>query len=232
MVRVVVLDRVHKNYVVLNCPPDVLYVITEPTPCKLVKSSIEVKLEVGRFTAFLMRLFNIKPTVLFHREPGLYDFFWDGKELLLHGVIETREGMIIVRPDILFKDIVEYREVSKFIQDTYDKFMNTLNNAINLASIIGTAPLKYINNLINSMSGATAMVQELGRHNVKIIELTNTALSGANVSLDEIIRAVNEIVVKARWLLSPPPPTQVFQPPPSPLPQQSPQQQGQQQGGS
>jgi hypothetical protein len=75
------------------------------------------------------------------------------------------------------------------------------------------------------------MVQELGRHNVKIVELTNTALSGANVSLDEVIRAVNEIMVKARWLLSPPPPTQAFQAPPMPMPQQ-PTQQQQQQGGA
>jgi hypothetical protein len=232
MVRVVVLDRVHKHYVVLNCPQDVLYVITEPMPCKLIKTSIEVKLEVGGLTAFLMQLFHIKPTVHFYREPGFYDFFWDGKELLLHGVIETKEGMITVRPDIVYKDIVEYKEVNKFIQDTYDRFVNTLNNAINLASVVATAPLRYINNLIDSMHGSVAMVQELGRHNVKIVELTNTALSGANMSLDEVIRAVNEIMTKARWLLSPPPPTQAFQAPPVPMPQQPTQQQGQQQGGA
>jgi hypothetical protein len=75
------------------------------------------------------------------------------------------------------------------------------------------------------------MVQELGKHNVKIVELTNTALSGANASLDEVIRAVNEILSKGRWLLAPPSPTQVFQPSPMPTPQQ-PTQQQQQQGGA
>jgi len=56
------------------------------------------------------------------------------------------------------------------------------------------------------------------------------ALSGANASLDEVIRAVNEILSKGRWLLAPPSPTQVFQPP-MPTPQQ-PTQQQQQQGGA
>ena len=69
------------------------------------------------------------------------------------------------------------------------------------------------------------MVQSLGSHNVKLVELVNSALSGANLSIDEVIRAINEILSKARWLLSPPPPTQVFQPPPTP-PQQSAQQGG------
>jgi hypothetical protein len=135
-----------------------------------------------------------------------------------------------VRPDILFKDMAEYKEVTRFIQDVYDKFMNTLNNAINLASVIGTAPLRYIDNLINSMSGATAMVQSLGTHNVKLVELVNNALSGANLSIDEVIKAVNEIISKYRWVLSPPSPTRVFQPP-MPTPSQQPTQQ-QQQGGS
>jgi len=224
MVRVLLIDRIHKHYIVLNCPSDVLYVISEPTQCKLIKSSIEVKVEVGRFMAFLMRLFHIKPTVMFYREPGIYDYFWDGRELIIHGAITVKEGTITVSPDIVFKDIIEYKEVSKFVQDTYDKFMNTLINAIHLVSVIATAPLKYVDNVIDSTSGITSMVQTLGRHNIKIIELTNSALAGANLSLDVIVNAVNEILSKGRWLLSPPPPTQVFQPPPPP-PQQ---QQGQQ----
>jgi hypothetical protein len=227
MVKVFVIDRVHKAHVILNCPPDVMYIISEPIPCKLIASTIEVKVEVSGFMAFLMRLFRIKPTVIFYREPGIYDVVIDGNNMIIHGVIEVKESMITVRPDIIFKDMAEYKEVSKFVQDVYDKFMNTLNNIIGLASVIGTAPLKYIDNLINSMSGATAMVQSLGAHNVKLVELVNNALSGANISIDEVIRAINEIVAKARWLLSPPPPTQVFQP----LPQPSQQPQQQQQGG-
>jgi len=230
MVKVFIIDRVHKAHMVLNCPTDVMYIISEPVQCKLISSTIEVKIEVSGFMAFLMRLFGIKPSVIFYREPGIYDVIVDRNEMIIHGVIEIKDGTITVRPDIVFKDIAEYREVTRFIQDVYDKFMNTLNNAINLASVIGTAPLKYIDNLINSMSGATAMVQSLGSHNVKLVELVNSALSGANLSIDEIIRAINEIMPKARWLLSPPPPTQVFQPPPAPTPpQQSTQQQ--QRGG-
>jgi hypothetical protein len=131
--------------------------------------------------------------------------------------------------------MAEYKEVSRFVQDTYGKFMGTLKNVLDLASVIATAPLSYINNIVDSTHGAVAMVQELGRHNVKIMELANTALSGANIGVDEIIRAVNEILSKGRWLLAPPPPTQVFQPPPMPTPPQQPpqqQQQGQQQGGA
>jgi hypothetical protein len=228
MVKVFIIDRVHKAHMVLNCPPDVMYIISEPTQCKLLVSTIEVKIEVGRFMAFLMSLFRIKPSVVFYREPGIYDVIIDRNEMIIHGVIEVRGNNVTVRPDILFKDMAEYREVSKFVQDVYDKFMGTLNNAINLASVIGTAPLKYIDNLINSMSGATAMVQALGSHNVKLVELVNNALGGANLSVDEVIRAVNEILSKARWLLAPPPPTQVFQPP---TPQQPTQQQQQQRGG-
>ncbi len=224
MVKVFVIDRVHKAHVVLNCPPDVMYIISEPVQCKLLASTIEVKVEVGRFTAFLMRLFGVKPSVIFYREPGIYDVVIDGNNMIIHGVIEAKGNNIAIHPDIIFKDMAEYKEVSRFVQDVYDKFMNTLNNAINLASVIGTAPLKYIDNLINSMSGATAMVQSLGAHNVKLVELVNSALAGANLSIDEVIRAINEIMSKGRWLLSPSPPTQAFQPPPA-QPQQS------QQGG-
>jgi len=230
MVKVFVIDRVHKGHAILNCPQDVLYIVSEPVLCRLVATSMEVKIEVGRFTAFLMSLFRIKPPVVFYREPGIYDVIIDRNEMIIHGVIEVKGNNIAVHPDIIFKDMAEYREVSKFVQDVYDKFMYTLNNTISLASVIGTAPLRYIDNLINSMSGATAMVQSLGAHNVKIIELVNSALAGANLSIDEVIRAINEIMSKARWLLSPPPPTQVFQPPPMPTPPQ--QQQGQQQGGA
>ncbi len=230
MVKVFVIDRVHKGHVILNCPADVMYIISEPVQCKLISSTIEVKIEVGRFTAFLMRLFGIKPSVVFYREPGIYDVVIDGNNMIIHGVIEVKGSNIAIHPDIIFKDMAEYREVSKFVQDVYDKFMYTLNNTISLASVIGTAPLRYIDNLINSMSGATAMVQALGSHNVKLVELVNSALSGANLSIDEVIRAINEIMSKARWLLAPPPPAQVFQPPITP-PQQPPQQQGQQQGG-
>jgi len=225
MVKVFIIDRVHKAHVILNCPADVMYIISEPIQCKLLASTIEVKIEVGRFTAFLMRLFGVKPSVIFYREPGIYDVVIDGNNMIIHGVIEVKGSNITIHPDIIFKDMAEYREVSKFVQDVYDKFMYTLNNAISLASVIGTAPLRYIDNLINSMSGATAMVQSLGSHNVKLVELVNSALSGANLSIDEVIRAINEIMPKARWLLSPPPPTQVFQPPPTP-PQQSAQQGG------
>ncbi len=224
MVKVFIIDRVHKAHIVLNCPPDVMYIISEPIQCKLISSTIEVKIEVSGFMAFLMRLFGIKPTVVFYREPGIYDVIIDRNEMIIHGVIEVKGDNITIHPDIIYKDMAEYREVTRFIQDVYDKFMNTLNNAINLASVIGTAPLKYIDNLINSMSGATAMVQSLGSHNVKLVELVNSALSGANLSIDEVIRAINEIMSKARWLLSPPSPAQVFQPPPTP-PQQSTQQQ-------
>jgi len=230
MVKVFIIDRVHKGHVILNCPQDVLYIVSEPVPCRLVATSMEVKVEVGRFTAFLMRLFGVKPSVVIYREPGIYDVIIDGNNMIIHGVIEVKGNNIAIHPDIIFKDMAEYREVSKFVQDVYDKFMYTLNNTISLASVIGTAPLKYIDNLINSMSGATAMVQSLGAHNVKIIELVNSALAGANLSIDEVIRAINEIMSKARWLLAPPPPAQVFQPPPMPTPPQ--QQQGQQQGGA
>ncbi len=225
MVKVFVIDRVHKAHVILNCPIDVMYIISEPIPCKLLASTIEVKIEVGGFTAFLMRLFGIKPTVVFYREPGIYDVVIDGNNMIIHGVIEVKGNNITIHPDIIFKDMAEYREVSKFVQDVYDKFMGTLNNVLSLASVIGTAPLRYIDNLINSMSGATAMVQSLGSHNVKLVELVNSALSGANLSIDEVIRAINEIMSKARWLLSPPSPAQVFQPMPTPS-QQSSQQQG------
>ncbi len=225
MVKVFIIDRVHKAHIVLNCPPDVMYIISEPIQCKLISSTIEVKIEVSGFMAFLMRLFGIKPTVVFYREPGIYDVIIDRNEMIIHGVIEIKDGTITIRPDIVFKDMAEYKEVSKFVQDVYDKFINTLNNVLNLASVIGTAPLRYIDNLINSMSGATAMVQSLGSHNVKLVELVNSALSGANLSIDEVIRAINEIMSKARWLLSPPSPAQVFQPMPTPS-QQSSQQQG------
>ena len=221
MVKVFIIDRVHKAHVILNCPVDVMYIISEPIQCKLLASTIEVKIEVGRFTAFLMRLFGIKPSVIFYREPGIYDVIIDGNNMIIHGVIEVRGNNITIHPDIIFRDMAEYREVSKFVQDTYEKYMDTLNNVLNLMSIVATAPLRYVDNLINSMSGATAMVQVLGAHNVKLVELVNNALSGANLSIDEVIRAINEIMSKARWLLSPPSPTQVFQPPPTP-----PQQQG------
>jgi hypothetical protein len=235
MVKVFVIDRVHKGHVILNCPQDVLYIVSEPVPCRLVATSMEVKVEVGRFTAFLMSLFHIKPPVTFYREPGIYDVIIDRNEMIIHGVIEIKGNNIAIHPDIVFKDMAEYKEVSRFVQDTYGKFLGTLKNVLDLASVIATAPLSYINNIVDSTHGAVAMVQELGRHNVKIMELANTALSGANIGVDEIIRAVNEILSKGRWLLSPPPPTQVFQPPPMPTPPQQPpqqQQQGQQQGGA
>jgi hypothetical protein len=234
MVKVFVIDRVHKEHVILNCPAGIMYIISEPIPCKLLASTIEVKIEVSGFTAFLMRLFGVKPSVVFYREPGIYDVIVDRNEMIIHGVIEVKGNIIAIHPDIIFRDMAEYREVSKFVQDVYDKFMYTLNNTISLMSVIGTAPLKYIDNLINSMSGATAMVQSLGSHNVKLVELINSALSGANLSIDEVIRAINEILSKGRWLLAPPPPAQVFQPP-MPTPPQQPsqqQQQGQQQGGA
>jgi hypothetical protein len=196
---------------------------------------MEVKVEVGRFMAFLMSLFRIKPPVIFYREPGIYDVIVDRNEMIIHGVIEIKGNNIAIHPDIVFRDMAEYKEVSRFVQDTYGKFLGTLKNVLDLASVIATAPLSYINNIVDSTHGAVAMVQELGRHNVKIVELTNTALGGANLGLDEVIRAINEILSKGRWLLAPPPPTQVFQPPPMPTPPQQPpqqQQQGQQQGGA
>ena len=235
MVKVFIIDRVHKGHIILNCPQDVLYIVSEPIQCRLLATSIEVKVEVGKFTAFLMSLFRIKPPVIFYREPGIYDVIIDRNEMIIHGVIEIKGNNIAIHPDIVFKDMAEYKEVSRFVQDTYSKFMGTLKNVLDLASVIATAPLSYINNIVDSTHGAVAMVQELGRHNVKIMELANTALSGANIGVDEIIRAVNEIVSKGRWLLAPPPPTQVFQPPPMPTPPQQPpqqQQQGQQQGGA
>jgi hypothetical protein len=224
MVKVFIIDRVHKGHVILNCPQEVMYIVSEPVMCRLVSTSMEVKVEVGRFTAFLMSLFRIKPPVIFYREPGIYDVIVDRNEMIIHGVIEIKGNNIAIHPDIVFKDMAEYKEVSRFVQDTYGKFMGTLKNVLDLASVIATAPLSYINNIIDSTHGAVAMVQELGRHNVKIMELANTALSGANVSLDEVIRAVNEILSKGRWLLAPPPPTQAFQAPP--MPQQPTQQQG------
>jgi len=238
MVKVFIIDRVHKGHVVLRCPQEVMYIISEPIWCRLVTTSMEMKIEVGRFTAFLMNLFRIKPPVVFYREPGIYDVVVDGREMIIHGVVEIKGNSITVRPDIIYKDMAEYKEVSKFIQDTYGKFMGTLKNVLDLASVIATAPLSYINNIVDSTHGAVAMVQELGRHNVKIVELTNTALSGANIGIDEVIRAINEIVSKYRWVLSPPSPTQAFQAPPipplPPMPQQptQQQQQGQQQGGA
>ena len=235
MVKVFIIDRVHKGHVILNCPQEVMYIVSEPVMCRLVSTSMEVKVEVGRFTAFLMSLFRIKPPVIFYREPGIYDVIVDRNEMIIHGVIEIKGNNIAIHPDIVFRDMAEYKEVSRFVQDTYGKFMGTLKNVLDLASVIATAPLSYINNIVDSTHGAVAMVQELGRHNVKIMELANTALSGANIGVDEIIRAVNEILSKGRWLLAPPPPTQVFQPPPMPTPPQQPpqqQQQGQQQGGA
>jgi len=224
MVKVFIIDRVHKGHVILNCPQEVMYIVSEPVMCRLVSTSMEVKVEVGRFTAFLMSLFRIKPPVIFYREPGIYDVIVDRNEMIIHGIIEIKGNNIAIHPDIVFKDMAEYKEVSRFVQDTYNKFLGTLKNVLDLASVIATAPLSYINNIIDSTHGAVAMVQELGRHNVKIMELANTALSGANVSLDEVIRAVNEILSKGRWLLAPPPPTQAFQAPP--MPQQPTQQQG------
>jgi|GEM_PF-4115272 len=229
MVKVFIIDRVHKGHVILNCPQEVMYIISEPVECRLVTTSMEVKIEVGKFMAFLMQVFRIKPIVVFYREPGIYDVIVDRNEMIIHSVIEVKGNNITIRPDIVFKDMAEYKEISRFVQDTYNKFLGTLKNVLDLASVIATAPLSYINNIIDSTHGAVAMVQELGRHNVKIVELTNTALSGANVSLDEVIRAINEIMTKARWLLSPPPPTQAFQAPPMP---QQPTQQQQQQGGA
>jgi len=238
MVKVFVIDRVHKGHVILNCPQEVMFIISEPVQCRLLATSMEVKIEVGRFMAFLMQVFRIKPIVIFYREPGIYDVIVDRNEMIIHGVIEVKGNNITVRPDIIFKDMAEYKEVSRFVQDTYNKFLGTLKNVLDLASVIATAPLSYINNIVDSTHGAVAMVQELGRHNVKIVELTNTALSGANIGIDEVIRAVNEIVTKYRWVLSPPSPTQAFQAPPipplPPMPQQptQQQQQGQQQGGA
>jgi len=235
MVKVFIIDRVHKGHVILNCPQEVMYIVSEPVMCRLVSTSMEVKVEVSGFMAFLMSLFRIKPPVIFYREPGIYDVIVDRNEMIIHGVIEIKGNNIAIHPDIVFKDMAEYKEVSRFVQDTYGKFMGTLKNVLDLASVIATAPLSYINNIVDSTHGAVAMVQELGRHNVKIMELANTALSGANIGVDEIIRAVNEILSKGRWLLAPPPPTQVFQPPPMPTPPQQPpqqQQQGQQQGGA
>jgi hypothetical protein len=238
MVKVFIVDRVHKGHVVLRCPQEVMYIISEPIQCRLLDTSMELRIEVSGFMAFLMSLFRIKPPVVFYREPGIYDVIVDRNEMIIHGVVEIKGNSIAIHPDIVFKDMAEYKEVSRFVQDTYSKFLGTLKNVLDLASVIATAPLSYINNIIDSTHGAVAMVQELGRHNVKIMELANTALSGANVSLDEVIRAVNEILSKGRWLLAPPPPTQAFQAPPipplPPMPQQSPQQQqqGQQQGGA
>ena len=235
MVKVFIIDRVHKGHVILNCPQEVMYIVSEPVMCRLVSTSMEVKVEVGRFMAFLMNLFRIKPPVVFYREPGIYDVIVDRNEMIIHGVVEIKGNNIAIHPDIVFKDMAEYKEVSRFVQDTYGKFMGTLKNVLDLASVIATAPLSYINNIVDSTHGAVAMVQELGRHNVKIMELANTALSGANIGVDEIIRAVNEILSKGRWLLAPPSPTQVFQPLPIPTPPQQPsqqQQQGQQQGGA
>jgi len=229
MVKVFIIDRVHKGHVVLKCPQEVMYIVSEPVMCRLIATSMEVRIEVDRFTAFLMQLLRIKPPVVFYREPGIYDVIVNGNEMIIHGVIEIKGNNITIRPDIVFKDMAEYKEVSRFVQDTYGKFLGTLKNVLDLASVIATAPLSYINNIVDSTHGAVAMVQELGRHNVKIVELTNTALSGANVSLDEVIRAINEIMPKTRWLLSPPPPTQAFQAPPMP---QQPTQQQQQQGGA
>jgi len=238
MVKVFVIDRVHKGHVILNCPQEVMYIISEPVQCRLLATSMELKIEVGRFTAFLMNLFRIKPPVVFYREPGIYDVIVDRNEMIIHGVVEIKGNNITVRPDIIFKDMAEYKEVSRFVHDVYDKFMGTLNNALNLTSVVATAPLRYIDNLINSMHGSVDMVQSLGTHNVEIIKLVNSALGGANLSIDEVIRAVNEILSKGRWLLSPPPPTQAFQAippptPPMPTPQQPTQQQRQQpQGGT
>jgi len=226
MVKVFVIDRVHKGHVILNCPQEVMFIISEPVQCRLLATSMEVKIEVGRFTAFLMSLFRIKPPVVFYREPGIYDVIVDRNEMIIHGVVEIKGNNVTVRPDIVFKDMAEYKEVSRFVQDTYGKFMGTLKNVLDLASVIATAPLSYINNIVDSTHGAVAMVQELGRHNVKIMELANTALSGANIGIDEVIRAINEIISKYRWVLSPPPPTQALLPPTLPIP--TPQQPAQQ----
>ena len=126
MVKVFIIDRVHKGHVVLRCPQEVLYIVSEPVQCRLIATSMEVKIEVGRFTAFLMNLLRIKPIVVFYREPGIYDVIVDRNEMIIHGVVEIKGNNIAIHPDIVFKDMAEYKEVSKFVQDTYGKFMGTL----------------------------------------------------------------------------------------------------------
>lgn len=204
VVKVRIEDWVNGNYVVLDCPQLVM-LSNEPVKCRLLKTSVEVEVR----QSLLERLFGVKPTVTLTREPGFYDYFYDGTELVIKGVISIERGIVTVKPDIVFKDYIEYRDYRAFIRDLYGRVDKILNNAVSLLSERALVGVDVARTIIEAFTGLTATVQELSRHNVSIVNLVNTALSGANVSIDTLVNAVNEIYQKYRWVLTPPPPQQL-----------------------
>lgn len=226
MVRVRVEDWVNGHYAVLDCPQLVMF-SNEPVKCKLLKTTVDIEVEQSA----LARIFGLKPSVMLNREPGFYDYFYDGKELVIKGVIAIEKGIVTIKPDIVFKDYVEYRDYRVFIKDLYGKVDNILSKAIALLSERALIGVDVARAVIDSFTGLTATVQELSRHNVSVVNLVNTALSGANVSIDTLVNAINEIYQKYRWVLSPPTPQQIAQvlvqapPPQAQAPQQTQQSQ-------
>lgn len=230
MVNVRLEDWVHGHYTLLKCPAVIMFG-NEAVVCKLIKTTMEVQINQG----FLSRLFRIKPRVLFMRQPGFYDYFFDGKELVIKCVITFEKGSIIAKPDIVLKDMIEYSDYQSFVKDVYNKVSNILSTSITMLGQRALLGVDVAKSVIDSFIGLTATIQELSRHNVNVVDMVNTALSGANISIDTLIQSINEIFQKYRWVLTPPPPTQqpgVVGLPPmqlQPQPQSQPQQQQSQQ---
>ena len=204
-----IIDRVHKNYVVLNCPPEVRATIgQEPLKCRLIASSIEV--EVSR--SLIEKLFPfIKPRIVFVREPGFYDYFYDGRELIIHGVITVEGSRIIVKPDIVFQDMAEYKAVSEFVRAAYDKFDKLFSKALNVISDLVGNSIDVLSHNVEVIQKVSNMVGEEGRYNVAVTSLINSILASRGMSLQTAKQIFDTIMKNYGYLVTmpPKPPTQI-----------------------
>ena len=225
--RVKIEDWVHHNYVVLDCPWEVRATIAqEPVECRLIATAVEIEVR----QSLLTRLFRLKPRVTLIREPGLYDYFYDGKELAIRGIIETQGSVIKVKPDIVFQDMIEFRTYQEFIRHVYDRLDATVNKALNTVGDLLARSLDVLRNNVEVVNRLSAIIASEGRYNVSVANLVNAILSGMGISIDTAVQVFNEIMSRyAQYVTQPPqPPTKI---PGIAVAGQGQQQQAQQQGG-
>ena len=218
-----IIDRVHKNYVVLRCPPEVRATIgQEPIKCALIASSIEVEVKrpiIGRLIPL------IKPRVIFVREPGIYDYFYDGRELIIHGVITVEGSRVIVKPDIVFQDMAEYKTVSEFVRAAYDKFDALFSKALGVVSDLVNNSISVLSHNVEVIQKVSNMIGEEGRYNVAVTSLINSILASRGMSLQTAKQIFDTVMKNYGYLVTmpPKPPTQT-QPVVTATPEQQPQQ--------
>ena len=196
--RVKIEDWVHHEFMVLDCPWEIRATIAqEPIECRVIASSIEIETRGG----FLTRLFRAKPRVVLVREPGVYEYFFDGKELTIRGVVSVDGTTVRVKPDIVFKDMIEYKSYLEFVRHVYEVMDNTVNKALGTISELLASSLSVLGNNLEIVNNLARVIAAEGSYNANAANLFNTVLSGMGISIDTAVQVFNEIMEKYLPLL-------------------------------